>query len=36
MNSKEKSLDAEFEALGKNKAVDDELAALMKQYENKN
>ncbi|QYR23622.1 PspA/IM30 family protein [Paenibacillus sp. sptzw28] len=36
MNSKEKSLDAEFEALGKNKAVDDELAALLKQYENKN
>lgn len=36
LHSKEKSLDAEFEALGKDKAVEDELAALMKQYENKN
>ncbi|WP_219837822.1 PspA/IM30 family protein [Paenibacillus sp. R14(2021)] len=35
MNSKAKSLDDEFESLGKNKAVDDELAALMKQYEKK-
>ncbi|NBD26322.1 PspA/IM30 family protein [Paenibacillus glycinis] len=35
MNSKGKSLDDEFEALGTNKAVDDELAALMKQYEKK-
>lgn len=35
MNSKAKSLDDEFEALGKDKAVEDELAALMKKYENK-
>ncbi|WP_054957834.1 PspA/IM30 family protein [Paenibacillus dakarensis] len=35
MNTKEKSLDEEFENLGKDKAVEDELAALMKQYENK-
>ncbi|WP_054025747.1 PspA/IM30 family protein [Bacillus sp. FJAT-28004] len=33
MSSKGKSLDAEFEKLGKDKAVEDELAALMKQYE---
>ncbi|RUS49157.1 PspA/IM30 family protein [Cohnella sp. AR92] len=31
--SKGKSLDEEFEALGKDKAVEDELAALMKKYE---
>jgi len=36
ISSKEKSLDAEFENLGKDKAVEDELAALMKQYDNKN
>jgi phage shock protein A len=35
MNNKGKSLDDEFESIGKNKAVDDELAALMKQYEKK-
>jgi len=35
MSSKGKSLDDEFEKLGTDKAVDDELAALMKQYENK-
>lgn len=35
MSSKGKSLDDEFEAIGTNKAVDDELAALMKQYEKK-
>ncbi|HUC92188.1 MAG TPA: PspA/IM30 family protein [Paenibacillus sp.] len=33
--SKGKSLDEEFAELNKNKAVEDELAALMKQYENK-
>ncbi|THF84071.1 PspA/IM30 family protein [Cohnella fermenti] len=31
--AKGKSLDQEFEALGKDKAVEDELAALMKKYE---
>ncbi|NMO95913.1 PspA/IM30 family protein [Paenibacillus lemnae] len=36
LNAKEKSLDEEFESLGKNSAVEDELAALMKQYDNKN
>lgn len=35
MNTREKSLDEEFENLGKDKVVEDELAALMKQYENK-
>lgn len=35
MSTKEKSLDEEFENLGKDKVVEDELAALMKQYENK-
>lgn len=35
MSQREKSLDEEFESLGKDKAVEDELAALMKQYENK-
>lgn len=35
MSTREKSLDEEFESLGKDKAVEDELAALMKQYENK-
>lgn len=35
MSTREKSLDEEFENLGKDKAVEDELAALMKQYENK-
>ncbi|WP_106767718.1 PspA/IM30 family protein [Paenibacillus faecalis] len=35
LNTKEKSLDEEFESLGKDQAVEDELAALMKQYENK-
>lgn len=35
MNKKEKSLDEEFENLGKDQAVEDELAALMKQYDNK-
>ncbi|PZD96149.1 PspA/IM30 family protein [Paenibacillus sambharensis] len=34
-SSKGRSLDEEFAALGKDKAVEDELAALMKQYENK-
>ncbi|MFC4100916.1 PspA/IM30 family protein [Paenibacillus xanthanilyticus] len=33
MAGKGRSLDDEFNALGKNKAVEDELAALMKQYE---
>ncbi|GGG09740.1 PspA/IM30 family protein [Paenibacillus abyssi] len=33
MTAKGKSLDDEFAELGKNKAVEDELAALMKQYE---
>lgn len=33
MSSGNKSLDDEFEKLGKDQAVDDELAALMKQYE---
>ncbi len=32
--SKGKSLDDEFAALGKDQAVEDELAALLKQYEN--
>ncbi|WP_046214003.1 PspA/IM30 family protein [Paenibacillus wulumuqiensis] len=35
MNNKGKSLDDEINALGTNKEVEDELAALMKQYENK-
>ncbi|MBJ6363206.1 PspA/IM30 family protein [Paenibacillus sp. GCM10012307] len=35
LNTKERSLDEEFAALGKDKAVEDELAALLKQYENK-
>lgn len=35
MTKREKSLDEEFESLGKDKQVEDELAALMKQYENK-
>lgn len=35
MSTQEKSLDEEFESLGKDKVVEDELAALMKQYENK-
>ncbi|ANA82241.1 phage shock protein A [Paenibacillus vortex V453] len=35
MSTREKSLDEEFENLGKDKVVEDELAALMKQYENK-
>ncbi|RXZ77073.1 PspA/IM30 family protein [Paenibacillaceae bacterium] len=33
LNNKGKSLDDEFEKLGSNKAVEDELAALLKQYE---
>lgn len=33
MSSGSKSLDDEFEKLGKDQAVEDELAALMKQYE---
>ncbi|MEK3883022.1 PspA/IM30 family protein [Paenibacillus sp. PL2-23] len=33
--SKGKSIDDEFANLGKNRAVEDELAALMKQYEKK-
>ncbi|SDR95887.1 phage shock protein A (PspA) family protein [Paenibacillaceae bacterium GAS479] len=33
MNDKGKSLDEEFEALGRDKAVEDELASLLKQYE---
>ncbi|MCM2999043.1 PspA/IM30 family protein [Paenibacillus cellulositrophicus] len=35
MSAKGKSLDDEFEQLGKDKEVEDELAALLKQYENK-
>lgn len=35
LSSSEKSLDAEFENLNKDQAVDDELASLLKQYENK-
>lgn len=35
MNKKDKSLDEEFENIGKDQAVEDELAALMKQYDNK-
>lgn len=35
MSSTSKSLDAEFEELGRDKGVEDELAALLKQYENK-
>ncbi|MFB5675739.1 PspA/IM30 family protein [Paenibacillus terreus] len=35
MSDKGKSLDDEFRELEKKSAVDDELAALMKQYENK-
>ncbi|MCP3778580.1 PspA/IM30 family protein [Paenibacillus sp. MZ03-122A] len=35
MSSKERSLDEEFKELDKKSAVDDELAALLKQYENK-
>ncbi|KJD43195.1 PspA/IM30 family protein [Paenibacillus terrae] len=35
MSSKEKSLDEEFKELDKKSAVDDELAALLKQYDNK-
>lgn len=35
LNSKASSLDDEFDKLGKDQAVEDELAALMKQYENK-
>ena len=35
MSTQDKSLDDEFEALGKDKQVEDELAALMKQYEKK-
>ncbi|WP_123040202.1 PspA/IM30 family protein [Cohnella candidum] len=34
-SSKGKSLDEEFANLGKDKKVEDELAALLKQYENK-
>ncbi|OXM16863.1 PspA/IM30 family protein [Paenibacillus herberti] len=33
MNDKGKSLDEEFETLGRDKAVEDELASLLKQYE---
>lgn len=33
MNDKGKSLDEEFETLGRDKAVEDELAALLKQYD---
>lgn len=33
LNNKGKSLDDEFAALGKDKKVEDELAALLKQYE---
>ncbi|MBA9085266.1 phage shock protein A [Fontibacillus solani] len=33
LNANSASLDDEFEKLGKDKAVEDELAALMKQYE---
>jgi phage shock protein A len=36
LSSNGKSLDNELEELGKNKAVDDELAALLKKYENSN
>ncbi|WP_410768473.1 PspA/IM30 family protein [Fontibacillus sp. BL9] len=35
LNSKGADLDDEFEKLGKDQAVEDELAALMKQYEDK-
>ncbi|XEC96912.1 PspA/IM30 family protein [Paenibacillus tarimensis] len=35
MNTRGRSLDDEFAQLGKDKAVEDELAALMKQYEKK-
>lgn len=35
LNAKEKSLDEEFENLGRDQVVEDELAALMKQYEKK-
>ncbi|MEK3735323.1 MULTISPECIES: PspA/IM30 family protein [Paenibacillus] len=35
MTKREKSLDEEFESLGKDKQIEDELAALMKQYEDK-
>ncbi|MNO12263.1 hypothetical protein D3C76_18700 [compost metagenome] len=35
LNSKSASLDDEFEKLGTDKEVEDELAALMKQYEDK-
>ncbi|WP_322906164.1 PspA/IM30 family protein [Paenibacillus campi] len=35
MNTKGKSLDDEIQALGTNKEVEDELSALMKQYEKK-
>ncbi|MGW8958088.1 PspA/IM30 family protein [Paenibacillus sp. NPDC055715] len=35
MSSKGKSLDEEFKELDKKSAVDDELAALLKQYDNK-
>jgi phage shock protein A len=35
MSSKEKSLDEEFKELDKKSIVDDELAALLKQYDNK-
>lgn len=33
LNARERSLDEEFASLSKDKAVEDELAALMKQYE---
>ncbi|TKH41598.1 PspA/IM30 family protein [Paenibacillus sp. FSL R10-2782] len=35
MSSKERSLDEEFKELDKKSAVDEELAALLKQYDNK-
>lgn len=35
MHGKGKSLDEEFESLGRDQEVEDELAALLKQYENK-
>ena len=35
LNAQEKSLDDEFAKLGKDQAVEDELAALMKQFEKK-